>query len=199
MFWSLRRFVFLSKNPGVFFKQLSQVSDGISVEKRETSFSFSRIDTIDSNFEKKITEVLASIDYKPPFSLEDASSRLNRGELFVVIYHDVEIAGWGWFALAKAECEEFNCSIKIRDGQAYAYNIFVNKKYRGNDLATHLLTSSEPYLRQLNVDLVWAIIYDWNVPSQKAFVKAGYEKIGYYKMLNVLGVKFHHCPDIIKG
>ena len=201
MLWAFRHFLFSHNAPGLFFKRLSLPDGPLTPETGGTGaeeFAISRIDRIDGTFERRFNDVLAELDYAAPFTLSEADRRLGRGEQFIVACRGDAIAGWGWFAVDRVFCADFNCAIQIPRGQAYAYNIFVSRRLRRRGLATRLLTAAEPCLAPLGVFANWALIYDWNVASQKAFMKAGYERIGRYSILTVLGFRIRRCPELVQ-
>lgn len=202
MMWSLRNFIFFYKKPAIFFRDLSEKNNTANFFKKyhhqNDGYNFVKIENIDDEFEEQFNGAIRKIDFKPPFDLDDARNRLKRGYMFFVIFFENEIVGWRWYAFKKVFCEDFRCNLKIRDDQAYGYNLFVNKDHRGKHLAARLIISGEPYLREIGVKSIWIINYDWNIPAQATVRKAGYRKIGYYRLVNILGLKLHSFPKIIK-
>ena len=185
MLWRLREFIYFYKNPLVVYKDISNQEN--LTRTFNDDFEFVKIDHIDKLMEEKLSKEINMLGSESPFTLEDAISRLGCGEVFIIIFHKGDIAGWNWFAIGDVKCADFGCNLKLRAGQAYSYNTFVNKKYRGFNLATRLVVASETHLKTNKIESVWGIIYDWNVASQKAFIKAGYEIIGSYGVLNLFG------------
>jgi GNAT superfamily N-acetyltransferase len=199
MLWAFRQFLFSYKAPGLFFKSLPDVAH-LSARKTSTdAFSISRVGAINNAFEKRFNHTISGLDYKLPFTLSEAQKRLDRNEIFFVINHEESIVGWVWYALNQADCTDLGCSIRLRKGHAYAYNVFISKTHRGSGLAARILLATECDLINMGITDIWAIIYNWNISSQKAFFKAGYSKIGYCRALNILGMKYRRFPAIISG
>ena len=58
--------------------------------------------------------------------------------------------------------------------------VMVHPKYRGNDLACQLIQCLIDIAKQKNIEYVLATIHPQNVPSQRAFQKAGLKKMCTY-------------------
>jgi ribosomal protein S18 acetylase RimI-like enzyme len=198
MIWWFRRHIFCYRSPDSFFKELPATVDSTNGPS-EDEFRFSTVEAIDLAFENCFRHAAVELGHRLPFTLATARARLRQGQRFIVIYSATDIAGWGWFALREARCDDLFSSIRIRPGQGYAHNIYVRTEYRGRELATRLLLAAEPQLRKDGLSAVWAMIYPWNIASQKAFIKAGYRKIGSYRYVNILGLKLHRRPSLIQA
>lgn len=198
MFYKIKNFIFFYKRPAVFLRDFSEIFDSHSLASFNDGYSFEKIDKLDLRIIEDIKGLFENLEYKKPFTIKDADERLNDGQIFFVIKHNGHIVGWRWYAFQEVYCSEFSCKIKIKKKQCYAYNLFVDKNYRGNDLAAILIVNAERYLKKIGVEFVWSINYDWNVASQKTVINSGAKKIGYYSVINVLGFKYHSMPIQIK-
>jgi ribosomal protein S18 acetylase RimI-like enzyme len=199
MLWELRRLLLFLRTPAIYFKSLPEATKPGDMKCKFDAFSISRLEDLDDSYEKQISDALIASDFKPPFTIAEARQRLKKNELFLIISRDDLIAGWVWITLHRAHCDDLGCTFSLREGQAYAYNLFISKIFRGSGLASHLLLTAEHNLARMNINAVWAIVYDWNLSSQIAFLKAGYSKIGRCLALNILGIKCRLLPSRIRA
>jgi len=66
--------------------------------------------------------------------------------------------------------------IASSDGRkGWINRLAVDPEYRGQGLAGRLIREGENFLHDLDLQVIAALIEDWNTPSLAAFRKAGYE------------------------
>ncbi|MDI9612002.1 MAG: GNAT family N-acetyltransferase [Acidobacteriota bacterium] len=198
MFWRLRHFIFSYKAPMIYLKLLADRPTWPQPPNTDC-LSIHRIESMDDAFEKRLRDALNALDFAAPFTCADARTRIARGELFLVANHGHEIAGWAWYASHRVHCADVGCHVQLREGHAYAYNVYVSRAHRGHGLATRLLTEADALLAARGVSSVWAMIHDWNVASRTAFSRAGYKPIGRCRALTLFGLKYRRFPGAIQG
>jgi RimJ/RimL family protein N-acetyltransferase len=118
-------------------------------------------ETVDTlNFDDltdEIVEFNRELEWEDMWTAEEARERLLNNWRLVVFVPGVRIKGWYWL-----------------DNTGEPRNIYVNKRYRGLEVAKDLNFKLLNICKELGMDEVICSVDDWNVRSQRCFKKAGW-------------------------
>jgi len=118
-------------------------------------------ETVDTlNFDDladEIVEFNRELEWEDMWTVEDARERLLNNWKLIVFVPGVRIKGWYWL-----------------DNTGEPRNIYVNRRYRGLEVAKDLNFKLLNICKELGMDKVRCSVDDWNVRSQRCFKKAGW-------------------------
>lgn len=109
---------------------------------------------------------------------EQIQARLLKGHLCIVLKHGSRIAGYTW-----ADFDEVNdaaCDYELRPGEAYLYDAFVAREFRGRGLAPYLRVESYRHLRLAGKHTFYSISDYFNSPAIRFKEKLNAEAIRVY-------------------
>jgi GNAT superfamily N-acetyltransferase len=145
---------------------------------------------LDTALEGLLSNSLACMDSKRYFTVSDAHKRLNNGQICAIAILENKIVGWTWSTATRILFDEFNAYINTPPNEAFSYNTFVHKGYRGKHINQHLLNCVLSQLKQTGIRQVWALIYPWNTAALKSYLNNGWilEKDFYF--IKLFGFNF---------
>lgn len=197
MLWFIKRNIFLIKSMVTVEYDLEHFSkekisypiviDGMKVVAK-------RLVEINTEYEERIEMVLCRMDFTPPFNIEEARRRLNKGYYFIILENDSQIIGWDWAAINKVFFDEFYCNIDLQDKESFSFNTYISKEFRGKKLIKILLNEKLFQLKKDGYSKIWGLIYPSNMASRKSFRENGWKEIGYYRFLKLLFMDFRFPP-----
>ncbi|MCZ7628810.1 MAG: hypothetical protein M5U19_06995 [Microthrixaceae bacterium] len=86
-------------------------------------------------------------------------------------------------------------TIQVPDNQHFSCRSFVDPDYRGMALMGHMV---HHYSGSVHPDdLVWGLIFHWNVASVRTFERIGWRHLGDYWTIFLFGLRIHrerHFP-----
>jgi len=139
---------------------------------------------------KGIEEVLAmqraaETIFEPAFDAAEAYERLRDGGYCFVCEDKGRIVGYTWFAAGEKYITEIQSTIRLKEREVYAYNAYVARSYRGNNIFRDLLITGARalYLRGFTGGLAAAMV--WNgatraILPRVAFSETGRVTVGYF-------------------
>lgn len=101
------------------------------------------------------------IEWALMWSIEDAQKRLNNNWIIITLEIENKIQGWVWLDTINN----------------FLQNLYVNKIYRNKGYATDLVHILCNVAKKNNINQLKTHVEDWNLPSQRVFIKCGWEKI----------------------
>lgn len=116
--------------------------------------------------------------FEPVFDVPGAQERLKKGGYCFVCEDNGCIVGYTWFASRERYLMEIQATIKLQEGQAYAYNSYVMSEYRGSNIFRSLLIEGARVLYQRGFTGGLAAAMKWNTASRNILSKAGFSEIG---------------------
>lgn len=105
-------------------------------------------------------------------------SRLQKGHLCIVLKQGPRIAGYTW-----ADFDEVNdaaCDYELRPGEAYLYDAFIARDFRGRGLAPYLRVESYRHLRLAGKHTFYSISDYFNSPAIRFKEKLNADAIRLY-------------------
>jgi GNAT superfamily N-acetyltransferase len=147
---------------------------------KKSNILMRRIKTIDKNHENKITNALSKMDFNPPFDIHEAKERLKRGYYFIIAEHNDEIIGWRWAAINSIFIPEIGKKVKLKNKEAYGFNVYIEKPYRNKGINKMLFKEEASYLHKDHFRKIWGLTYCWNIAPTKSLTHIGCKIAGYY-------------------
>lgn len=194
MKWYINRYIFCKKSMERLFFKISEFKGEMikefPLENGKILKSYI-IQSLDESLIFKLEKAFLRMDFKPPFNIEDIKNRLDKGHFFSVGMIGEKIIGWTWGGVGKVYFDEFFTNINLEPGNAFSFNSYVEKKYRGNVVLKILLNNLVFSLKEKNYKKIWALVYSWNKSSIKAYINSGWTQDNSYLFINILGLKFH--------
>lgn len=132
---------------------------------------------------------LEKIMYQGRSEIEE---RFKRGNRCFIACIETKIIHYTWVSFHKEYLTSINKCIELADDEAYVYNVRTLSNFRGQGIFSLVL---EQLYRQLKTDgynKILASVQSDNLPSQKAFEKAGFKKS---KEISYLKIFWHRRYD----
>lgn len=98
-------------------------------------------------------------------------NNFDKGKKCVGVKYKGEIAGCSWFSF-EGGYAQFN-SDALRDNEAYLFDVYVLKAFRGKNLAPMLRYKSYAILKEMGRDTCYSVTECFNTPSRKVKQKLG--------------------------
>jgi GNAT superfamily N-acetyltransferase len=125
------------------------------------SFDEIKVGSLDylQDLDREIAVFKQHIDWKDMWDIKEAERRLlNNWEVFLFIPENI-IKGWYWLDVSNKE----------------PFNLYVNPEYRRKGWGFKMLLAMNQLAKDLGFNELHCYVDDWNVTSQKLFLKSGWE------------------------
>ena len=136
---------------------------------------------------------LEQIMYQDRFEIK---KRFKRGNRCFVACIGTRIVHYTWVSFYKEYLPSINKWIELAEDEAYVYNVRTLSDFRGQGIFPFVLASICGQLRKDGYKRILASIQSDNIPSQKAFEKAGFKKTQEISFLRILGLKKYRYNDL---
>ncbi|MRR38708.1 GNAT family N-acetyltransferase [bacterium] len=136
--------------------------------------------------------------FPPAFDEAEAYKRLHNGGYCFVCEDKGRIVGYTWFAAGEGHITVIQSTIRLKERQAYAYNAYVIKGYRGANIFRDLLvTGARALLLKGFTDGV-AYAMTGNGASRAVLPKVAFSDIGRVTVGYFLTIRYltNTCRDI---
>jgi len=117
--------------------------------------------------------------FEPVFDIPEAQERLKKGGYCFVCEDNGCVVGYTWFASRERYLMEIQATIKLQEGQAYAYHAYVMSEYRGSNIFRSLLITGARVLYHRGFTGGLAMAMKWNKASRNILSKVGFSEIGF--------------------
>lgn len=117
------------------------------------------------------------------------SARVNKHPFFI-LKHKKVIIGYIKIGVGPTYISDFDRTLIIAQGNAFIYDTFILPEYRGMNLAVYALNEVVRYLGEQGYRKVYCYIEKWNIPSIKAYEKAGFYVLGSTRFIRVACISF---------
>ena len=138
-----------------FFADLSKVK-----HKNFQEIKLGSLDYLD-DLDREIQVFKQVIDWKDMWDIKEAERRLLNNWKVLLFIPQKEIKGWYWF---KADNSE-------------TFNFYINPDYRRKGWGFKMLLAMNQLAKDLGFNELHCYVDDWNVTSQKLFLKSGWKKL----------------------
>ena len=115
----------------------------------------------------------------------EIEKRFERGNRCFVAQIGAKVVHYTWVSFHKEYLPSINKWIELADDEAYIYNVRTLSDFRGQGIFPFVLDRLCEQLKTDGYKKILASVQSDNVPSQKAFEKAGFKKskeISYFKV-----------------
>jgi len=136
--------------------------------------------------------------FPPAFDVAEAYERLHNGGYCFVCEEKGRIVGYTWFAAGEGYITEIQSTIRLQERQAYAYNAYVIKRYRGDNIFRDLLITGARALKLKGFTGGMAYTMEWNGASRAILSKVAFSEIGRVTVRYFLTIRYltSTCRDI---
>lgn len=127
-------------------------------------------------------EVLASNPHSDPDDLEHF---LRQRTTCIVARDGDRIAASTWMTGGRVHVHELGRTVEVPDHEHFSCRSYVDPQYRGLQLLSRMIheyTASQP-----PGDVVWGLVYDWNLHSIRSLERLGWRHTGDYRTDVVAG------------
>ena len=135
-----------------------------------------------------LAKVSLDLLQNPYVTEEDlASVRSHEDAHCVLVRWEDEVVASNWYLAGAVPVPELSRRVELPSKVFYSCRIYVAPEHRGQHLMAYMMTSfinERPDLRGF-----CAFIFDWNTPSIRGVVNAGWRRTGTYWSTWVLGVQ----------
>lgn len=175
----IRRLLF-SRTKLVMYKY-SMEEMGAAKRKGEEQFTYRQFKPEDyPEFEKLLLIQRNKEQIFRPVDGAEVEDRLKKGHFLFICENNSKIVGYAWFAANERYLPEIDATIKFREGEAYAYNAYVMKEFRGHNTARNLLITGARILHPQGFTGILVAAINWNIASRKTLEGLGFWETGYY-------------------
>jgi len=118
------------------------------------------------------------------FSEAELLSQLDNDQKCIGIIHKGGIAAYMWMNFRELSYKA--TLIRLKDNEAYLWNMYTQESYRGRNLAPYLRYKSYGMLREMGRDVIYSISDSFNSPAIKFKEKLNAERVKemlYVKLL----------------
>jgi Fe-coproporphyrin III synthase len=110
------------------------------------------------------------------------------GHLYPLVKYKSEVIGYAKIGMQNVFVTDYNRVISLGDHEAFFYDIYVNPRYRGSNIAPYLASACVAKMRSLGKSAVKLHIPAWN----KASIAVA-RKIGFGKYAFIRHIRFFSC------
>lgn len=142
-----------------------------NIEEYASDFLDSRdLDTLEQNDEFKGKKA-------------EFQKRLDKGNKCVCLKHQGQIVAHSWFHLE--ECRFIDSLFELNEDEAYLFDMYTLKSYRGKNIAPFLRYKSYEALKNMGRDSLYSISEIFNAPAVKFKKKLNAEFLGSYLLIDL--------------
>ncbi len=128
-------------------------------------------------------EVPAIAALSPWATTENVQGRFDKGHLCLVLKHEEDIAGYTWVDFD--DVSDPKCNYVLQPGEAYLYDAFIARAYRGRDLAPYMRYECYKHLRNTDRHVFYSLSDYFNKPAIRFKQKLNAEIIRLYLHIKV--------------
>lgn len=138
-----------------FFADLSKV--------KHENFKQIKLGSLDylADLDREIQVFKQVIDWKDMWDIKEAERRLLNNWKVLLFIPQKEIKGWYWFETDNSE----------------TFNLYINPDYRRRGWGFKMHLAMNQLAKDLGFNEIHCYVDDWNVTSQKLFLKSGWKKL----------------------
>ncbi len=125
--------------------------------------------------ESELDDYLA---FRPDSGKRDLDERLRRGEMCFVARHEGRIVSGGWVAIQSLWIDFVGCAIELDAGDAYSYDKFTLRAYRGHGIFNAVRTHHLRHLQAAGYRRAIVTVVPENKSSVRDILKGGYRPCG---------------------
>ena len=146
---------------------------------------FNSLETIIDWMKKKNSE------YPWMYSEKEMSLAKELGHIVPFVKYKDNIVCYTKVALNKVYIRDYDSLFSLAANKAMFYDTSVLPEFRGKKLPRYLKNEIFRYLRQRNIEYVYAHIEPWNIPSIKSNKGVGFKELCLNRFIRIFLCKFH--------
>lgn len=190
MKWFFKKYIFSIDRMDKYFFNIAE--DETQSPGVDSKYKIYIVERIEGDFVEKIEKTLLSMDFKPPFSVDEANKRLESGHYYVCAENkNSEIIGWTWVGVNSVLFDEFNKKLKIKPNEAFSYNTYVRKDCRGGKINQQMKAVIVKHLKQNGIKRIWGLVHHWNSSSRKSIENMGWVRSGTLWHMKIVFLNFN--------
>ncbi len=113
---------------------------------------------------------------------------LEENHYYVNIKYGNEIIGYTKVGLGKVFIDDYKKILPLRQGSAFLYDMYIDSRYRKNNIGSFTIAEIMKFLRNMNIKEVRCHIPAWNIPSLNMIEKNKFKKAAYIRYFRILGI-----------
>lgn len=130
-------------------------------------------------FERVLTrQEIQETTFQPVFGMKDVDERLRKGERCFVCEDGDRIAGYIWFSTVDKHIREIDATLRLKDGEVYAYNAYVDREYRGGNITPSILVAASRVFAREGFRRFLLVTMNWNENTHRTLRKADFVRAG---------------------
>lgn len=118
-------------------------------------------------------------------SLDNKLRKLKDGNKCLAVKHRGEIVGYTWAELGK--CSDVMLTINLESNEAYLFDMFIDRSFRGKNIAPRLRVECYEALRSLGYDTGYSISDYFNTPSVRFKTKLNARFLKLFLYIRLFG------------
>ena len=122
--------------------------------------------------------------------MQELVERIKKGEYCFICENQGKIVGYSWWATNKKYIWEIQSTISIAADEAYEYNGYVSRNFRGQNVMPTLLHEGRVQLRKIGFKRSIGARLAWNYPAELPLLKSGFRLIGRVTVFFFLTFRF---------
>jgi ribosomal protein S18 acetylase RimI-like enzyme len=111
--------------------------------------------------------------------------------VFPTVQDKGHIIGYIKVGVNRVYVHDFDEIIELPRNTAMIYDTLILPEYRGHGIASFMITETVRLLRQRGFDNLWCHIPPWNIPSIRAYSRAGFRRVAHVKFMRFLKWQFY--------
>ena len=132
-----------------------------------------------------------NVEYDHMYCEKEISVAKEYGHVIPFLKHNNKIIGYTKVALNKVYIRDYGSLYSLAPNKAMFYDTTLLVEYRGKKLPRYLNNEIFSYLKDKNVDYIYAHIEPWNIASIKSFKGVGFKAMCLNKYIRVFCFKYH--------
>lgn len=128
-----------------------------------------------------------TVDSNPYVVERDVDHFRRQRSTCIAVYDGGRVAASSWMTSGSVYLHELQRYVDVPHDQHFSCRSYVDPDYRGQSLLTHMIFT---YAQSIpNDQLVWGLVYGWNVASLRSLEALGWDHLGEEWSTYVLGMQ----------
>lgn len=123
-------------------------------------------------------------------------ARFGRGDRLLGVFDGDDVMAYAWFSESGEWLTTIEREFEVGEGEVYVYNVRTLPAYRGRGLFPAIVHGAVPSHRAAGVARYVTVVEEKNVPSLRAFAKAGFHPLRSVRMVKRFGRRLYTEKEI---
>lgn len=125
----------------------------------------------------------------PYFGGSDLEEFRSRNSVCMVAMDGTRIAASTWMTQGEVYVHELHRTVSVPRQEHFSCRTYVDPEYQGRSLMGHMIHAYAMSVEE--DDLLWGLVYEWNMASIRSLEKLGWRRTGRYWTRFLLGRAVH--------